>query len=293
MIQDIFPHIYHNEYLPGKPEENSRILFYEEDQILLKKDGNQIHFSTVSDLEEEGDFYRRCIYLFSIDEICYFLSSQKPALKKGKAAGYGMESIGLFRSSEPQYESFAGITGYQLYQWYRDNRFCGRCGGPMERAERERMLFCPACKKTVYPKISPAVIVGVLDGDRILMTKYSGRTYKRYALIAGFNEIGETIEETVRREVMEEVGVKVKNIRYYKSQPWSFSDTLLMGFYCDLDGSDAIHLDYQELSVGEWLHRDEIPETDPRLSLTNEMILRFKSGKERSEKEKDERETEG
>ena len=72
------------------------------------------------------------------------------------------------------------------------------------------------------------------------MSKYSGRTYKKYALLAGFAEIGETVEETVRREVMEEVGLKVKNIRYYKSQPWAFSDTLLLGFYCDLDGEDRL-----------------------------------------------------
>ena len=81
------------------------------------------------------------------------------------------------------------------------------------------------------------------------MSKYAGRNYKKYALLAGFAEIGETLEETVKREVMEEVGLKVKNIRYYKSQPWSFSDTLLMGFYCDLDGSDEITLDRKNLRL--------------------------------------------
>ena len=148
----------------------------------------------------------------------------------------------------------------------------------MRHADNERMLFCPECKHTVYPKISPAVIVAVIDGERILMTKYKGREYTRYALIAGFNEIGETIEETVHREVMEEVGLKVKNLKYYKSQPWSFSDTLLMGFFCQLDGTDEIKLDLDELSLGEWIERKDIPETDPRISLTNEMICRFKNG---------------
>ena len=129
-----------------------------------------------------------------------------------------------------------------------------------------------------YPKICPAVIIGVTDGDRILMSKYAGRTYKKYALLAGFTEIGETVEQTVAREVMEEVGLKVKNIRYYKSQPWAFSDTLLMGFYCDLDGSDEITLDREELSLAEWFERDKIPVEPSRDSLTNEMIIKFKLG---------------
>ena len=77
---------------------------------------------------------------------------------------------------------------------------------------------------------------------------------------------------------MEEVGLKVKNLKYYKSQPWSFSDTLLMGFFCQLDGTDEIKLDLDELSLGEWIERKDIPETDPRISLTNEMICRFKNG---------------
>ena len=109
------------------------------------------------------------------------------------------------------------------------------------------------------------------------MSKYAGRTYKKYALLAGFTEIGETIEETVQREVMEEVGLKVKNIRYYKSQPWSFSDTILMGFYCDLDGEEEITLDREELALAEWFRRDEIPVEPSRDSLTNEMIIKFKN----------------
>lgn len=115
-------------------------------------------------------------------------------------------------------------------------------------------------------------------GNRILMSKYAGRAYKKYALLAGFTEIGETVEETVAREVMEEVGLKVRNIRYYKSQPWAFSDTLLMGFYCDLDGSDKITLDRDELSLAEWFEREEIPVEPSRDSLTNEMIMKFKQG---------------
>jgi NAD+ diphosphatase len=129
----------------------------------------------------------------------------------------------------------------------------------------------------IFPKVAPAVIVGVINGDKILLTKYANREYKRYALIAGFNEIGETIEGTVRREVMEEAGLKIKNIRYYKSQPWGFDSNLLMGFFCEVDGSDNIRLDENELSEAEWVARDDIPEYGENLSLTHEMMQVFKT----------------
>lgn len=148
----------------------------------------------------------------------------------------------------------------------------------MKKDGKERMLYCEECHNMEFPKICPATIIGVIDGSRILMSKYAGRTYKKYALLAGFVEIGETVEETVKREVMEEVGLKVKNVRYYKSQPWSFSDTVLMGFYCDLDGEDSITLDEEELALAEWFEREEIPVEPSRDSLTNEMIMKFKNG---------------
>ena len=130
-----------------------------------------------------------------------------------------------------------------------------------------------------YPKISPAVIVGVIHKDRILMSKYAGNRASHYALIAGFAEIGETIEETVRREVYEEVGLHVKNLRYYKSQPWSFSDSLLFGFFAELDGDDeTITLDTRELSTAAWFTREEAPAQPLNISLTSEMIWKFKNG---------------
>ncbi len=120
------------------------------------------------------------------------------------------------------------------------------------------------------------MIVAVTDGDRLLMSRYKGRAYRGYALIAGFVEIGETFEETVRREVMEEVGLKVKNIRYYKSQPWAFTDTEMIGFFAELDGDDAIRLQEDELSEAGWYRRDEIPEDVSSISVGSEMKMAFK-----------------
>jgi len=126
------------------------------------------------------------------------------------------------------------------------------------------------------------VIVGIIDGDRILMTKYSS-SHHRYALVAGFVEIGETLEQCVMREVMEEVGIKVKNLKYYASQPWPFSGSLLMGFFAELDGDDALTIDRTELSDGRWFHRDEIPAGDSVLSLTWTMIEAFRENRHMDE----------
>ena len=161
---------------------------------------------------------------------------------------------------QPKERVLAAATAWHLFVWYRDNQFCGRCGKKLVHSEMQRMLQCPCCANMVFPKIAPAVIVGVTHGDKILMTKYAGREYKRYALIAGFTEIGETAEETVKREVMEEVGLTVKNIRYYKSQPWGFDSNLLLGYFCELAEEGEIRLDEEELSVAEWVDYHDIPE---------------------------------
>ena len=250
-------------------------MYYEDRAVLLKKTENGIVFPKFRELERlNEEIYTEYIYLFSVDEERYYLVQ---GLNREPLSDVTVGNREIFRTAQPQYHAFAGITGYQPYNWYRGHKYCGRCGKLMVRDEKERMLRCSSCNNMEFPKICPAVIVGVTDGNRILMSKYAGRAYKKYALLAGFTEIGETVEGTVAREVMEEVGLKVKNIRYYKSQPWAFSDTLLMGFYCDLDGDDQITIDKNELALAQWFEREDIPDVMSEESLTNEMILKFKN----------------
>ena len=276
MIQDIGEHTFDNQYHPCPPDRESYALYYEDHAALVRKYPDRIEFPKFRDIERlNEDIYEDAVYLFSIDGERYYLVEE---INRERQSHFTMENTEIFRYAEPQYLAFAGITGYQLHNWYQSRRFCGKCGRRMKKDSKERMLYCESCHNMEFPKICPAVIIGVTDGDKILMSKYAGRTYKKYALLAGFTEIGETLEETVQREVMEEVGLKVKNIRYYKSQPWSFTDTLLMGFYCDLDGEAAITLDREELAMAEWFQRDEIPVEPERDSITNEMIIRFKNG---------------
>ena len=152
----------------------------------------------------------------------------------------------------------------------------------MHAPGNERAMQCPSCGALSYPVICPSVIVAITDGDRLLLTKYapSHSSHRSYALVAGYTEVGETLEQTVHREVMEEVGLKVKNLRYYKSQPWSFSGTLLFGFFCDVDGDDTLTVDHEELSMAQWVERDKIPDQGNNISLTKEMMMLFRDGKE-------------
>ena len=134
-----------------------------------------------------------------------------------------------------------------------------------------------ACTHKVYPRINPAVIIGVIDREdnKILLTKY--RTgFAQNALVAGFTEIGETLEETVKREVQEEVGLRVKNIRYYKSQPWGVALDILAGFFCEVEGDKEIKMDESELKYAEWVSPEDVILQVPDYSLTNEMMRLFK-----------------
>ncbi|MDO4632904.1 MAG: NAD(+) diphosphatase [Eubacteriales bacterium] len=282
MIQEIAPHIYHNEYRPTAPSAEDYVMICRKGELFLREKEGQISYLTVQETEAAcPGSTEQLIYLFQVDERHFFLLKNADQKLTSLFTEFAFCGLRMLRQARPKHLAFAGVTAYQLFRWYENHKFCGHCGRPMKQDAKERMMFCESCGLQEFPKICPAVIVGIRNGDKILMSKYEGREHKHYALIAGFAEIGETIEETVHREVMEEVGLKVKNLTFYRSQPWSFSDTLLMGFYCDLDGDDRITLDRTELAVAEWKSREEIEGVDEDLSLTGEMMLRFKRGLDR------------
>ena len=274
MLQDIAPHVYAVEFREQEAKEQDRLLCYAGNR-LLALDREELDFPRCGDLPRSMQQAR---YLFSIDGEAYFLHQGPPP---EEVPGCRWRELSGLREAVPMWHSFAAMTGAQLWRWYDGHRFCGRCGRALEHSHTERALVCPECGLTLYPQIAPALIIAVTDGDRLLLTRYADRPYKRFALIAGYNEIGETLEATLHREVREEVGLEVTNFRYYKSQPWPFSDTLLMGFYCDVTGAREARPDGQELAEARWFSRDELP-PDGRLpiSLTQEMIETFRRGKE-------------
>jgi len=313
MIQDIGPHVFHNEFKVCTPAADSRLMSFLGDKVLLKKSPEQetpgrayplseAAFPTwaeyLASLRSAADRHdvqapeelseqpqkdtapgtpaAGFLYLFAIDETAYFLARPDTTLS---IPGFAFEPVRNFRTTAPQETSFAMMSAWHLFQWYRDTRFCGRCGSPLVADTKQRMMRCPDCGNMIYPRINPCVIIGIMDGSRLLMSRYAGRSYKNYALIAGFAEFGEAMEDTVRREVMEEVGLKVKNITYYKSQPWGMSSSLLCGYFCELDGPDQITLEEDELAEAGWYERDDIDLLPDEMTLTREMILEFKNRK--------------
>lgn len=303
MIQDIEPRKYDITYRNIQAEDKDYALVFNGEQALMKQPNGQdntAEFLTFSELSSFGlkkELKQNAIYLFSIDDDKYFLVNlQEFELASIEINGIDKDLIELqgkeiqhdkvlvwhsqtvFRTLEEMWVGFAGITAAQLNRWLLNHKYCGKCGEPLKNSKTERSLLCSNCGLVEYPKISPAIIVGIVDGDKLLLTRYADRPYKRYALIAGFGEVGETLEATVRREVMEEVGLKVKDITYYKSQPWSFSDSLLVGFFAKLDGDNTVSLDDGELSEGTWFSREEIPVNNEEIALTAEMIRFFVAG---------------
>ena len=277
MLQDLDFGRLENEYRNLTAGAEDIILCFHEGQVLLSRGADDtLTLPTLS-----GAVHRQTAaprYLFRMQERNFFLwTDTVPLAPEG---GFAYEPVRPLRQLKSKEICFAVMTGWHLYNWYRANRLCGCCGTPTEHDSKERMLRCPNCGNMIFPRISPAVIVAVTDGDRLLLSKYAGRAYTHYALLAGYTEIGETLEQTVHREVMEEVGLQVKNLRYYKSQPWGVDGNVLMGFFCDVDGSNAIHIDENELSMAAWYPRDALPARDDGISLTHEMIRIFETGKE-------------
>jgi len=281
MIQDIYPNHLDITFIDKPVTEDSQVFYFVGNRVLIRH-SSDLDSSASPQLPRYRELNlseRKVVFLFSIDENDYFivLPGQTDDSELSLAPdGFTFMETFEFRSLQPQSLAFAGITALHLYNWYDVNRFCGRCGGVLEHDHIERMLHCKQCQNSIYPKIAPAVIVGIYSEDRLLLTRYAGRTQGRFALIAGFVEIGETPDDTVIREVMEEVGLTVKNLRYYKSQPWGLSGSMLMGFYAELDGSPEITLDTNELSEAVWVDRGDIEAVLDNFSLTNEMIYHFK-----------------
>lgn len=161
-----------------------------------------------------------------------------------------------------------------LLDWDRSHRFCGRCGGPMEDKSDERAKHCPACGLVNYPRLNPAVIVAVIKDDQILLARNNRFRGPFYSVLAGFVEPGETLEQCVEREIREEVGLSVKNIRYFGSQPWPFPNSLMVGFTADYAGGSIV-VDNAELMEAGWFSAESLPALPSKISMAWKLIEWF------------------
>ena len=284
MIQDIAPHMLKNPYRPDlRPQAGDALLIRSGGAFLLRYDEreNRIALPRVGLLPNE--LREKLVYFFALDDEAFFWLDAPVTgdeISLPSTEGWVWYSARDLRRLDPQPLQlvYAAFTADHLAEWYDSSRYCGCCGAPTAYDATERAMTCTRCARKIYPRINPAVIVGVVSGDRLLVTRY--RTgYGSDALVAGFCEIGETLEETVQREVMEETGLRVKNIRYYKSQPWGIAADLLAGFFCEAEGDDGIRVDEGELRSAQWKTREEISFQTPEYSLTGEMMRVFAEGR--------------
>ena len=277
MIQDILPSVFDNHFENNKVCDDDIVFLFWNEQVYVSYDpkNQKLILPIFKDFSYPG---LTATYLFSIDNQKYFLITDG-ITPIPNLANYSFFTPHQLRDMPltSNVDLFAVFSAYHIWKWYDDNKFCGHCGHELEKDTVERALFCPECNSKIYPRINPAVIIGIINGDKILITKYR-KGYAHSALVAGFTEFGETFEQTVEREVMEEVGLKVKNIRYYKSQPWALAQDILAGFFCEVDGDDTIRMDEGELKYAEWVSRSDIELQPSDYSLTNEMMKLFKSG---------------
>ena len=170
-------------------------------------------------------------------------------------------------------DTLAGISGraFQILEWNRNHRYCGRCGGETVPREDERARTCPSCKRTSYPPVAPVIMILIKDGRKMLLARKVGWGNTRYSALAGFVEPGETLESTVIRETREEVGVEIKNIQYFGSQPWPFPNNLMIAFTADYAGGE-IRPDGVEIEHAAFFDADELPNLPAGISISRRMI---------------------
>lgn len=298
MLQDIEPYRLDNAYRDWKPRPQDHAVVAVDDAVVVMladdadfaSGGEAWRLPTFSEIEALGEAQSDARYLFAMrneqgnaaEEMRVFLlsidTSMNEAVARRLTGDDALQSKGIIVSERDLHAlqhgptSFGGLFGLQLKRWYDTTRFCGRCGAKLEHSATERMMFCPKCHDMTYPTISPAVIVAVTNGDDVLVARGKGRPKTALSLIAGFAEVGETIEQTVQREVMEETGVRVKNLRFYKSQPWPLSSSLLCGFFAELDGDPKVTCQEEELDWAGWMDRRDLQPDDTNYSLTREMM---------------------
>ena len=159
----------------------------------------------------------------------------------------------------------------QIVEWDRTHQFCGTCGTPTATRENERVRVCPACGHSVYPRLAPAVMVLIRDGTRLLLARSARFPPNMYSALAGFVEPGETIEECIAREVLEEVGLQVKSLRYFRSQPWPFPHSLMIAFFADYAGGDIVPQP-EEIEDAQWFDVDALPGLPMPISISRWLI---------------------
>ena len=239
-------------------------------QILILRDAQIASVPSASDLRELGMSPKRSQYLGILGEQHCFACE----LEEGSAAPEGMQWSGLRALFGCVDDSLFALAGraFQIVDWDRSHQFCGRCGTPTQIKNHERARECPHCGQVHYPRIAPAIMALVRRGREFLLARSPHFAPGMYSALAGFVEPGETLEQTLVREVREEVGIEVANVRYFASQPWPFPHSLMIAFNADYAGGE-ITPEPAEIEAADWFTVDRLPQALPsKISISRRLI---------------------
>lgn len=254
---------------PERLEEPALWFAFRKAEILVVNGAGRPDLPCCLDLGEHGFAPRRHQYLgLYAGRHCYAVEiSESAALPEGWAA-LGLRD--LFGMVETTLAALSG-RAWQILEWDRNHRYCSRCGTPMQARTDERSRTCPSCGFTSYPPVSPAIMILVTHERKLLLARKPAFPPGRYSALAGFVEPGEMLEDTVARETREEVGVEVKNIRYFGSQPWPFPHSLMIAFTAEYAGGE-VRPDGVEIEEARWFEPTALPKLPPPISISRRLI---------------------
>lgn len=257
----------------------ARWYLYQEDRLVLDHRTGDPLLPLARTADELGFAPLRTQYLGQMERAAplHCFSGELSAASSLPAGFHTHELRSLFEVF-PEEEVVLAGRARQVVQWERDHQFCGRCGSVTDPMPNERARRCPTCDLTSYPRISPAIIVAVTrqceEGPRILLARNQRFPAGRYSVVAGFVEPGETLEECVHREVAEETGISITNLRYFHSQPWPFPNSLMLAFTAEYAGGDFLFAE-EEIADAQWFSPTALPLLPPKISIARKLIDDF------------------
>ncbi|MCF2947407.1 NAD(+) diphosphatase [Paraglaciecola aquimarina] len=245
-------------------------LILTEEQVLLPNSDELLLKCEWQDLEFAHAYQEQIVKIGMYKGLsCYLIDMGNEHITHQNLSPTGLRA--LLNECSDQFFSIAA-RAWQVALFMRTHRFCGQCGCSMQQIDWEMAMQCSRCQHRCYPRISPCIIVAIRRQDRILLAQgKSQQSRNMYSIIAGFVESGETLEQSVHREVMEEVGIKIKNLRYISSQPWPFPHALMMGYLADYD-SGEIKVDGKEILRADWFDTNQLPNIPSKLSIAGQLI---------------------
>jgi len=266
---------------PGALKSPALWFVYRGNRLLVQIIGDKAYVPHLANLADMQLQENRRQYLGKLDQVpCFSVELHDGA---GSPNGWTFQGLRRLFNLMPEEHFLLASTAIQIVDWDRNHQYCGRCGTLTQNRDYERAKECPNCGLLSFPRISPAIIVLIEKGDKLLLARSTRHPEGLYSVLAGFVEPGEILEAAVAREIKEEVGLAVKDIRYFGSQPWPFPDSLMIAFTCTYASCEIV-LEEEEMIDAGWYSIDSLPRIPPKISIARTLIDWFITEKQERDK---------